>query len=77
MLSFEIRGLSSVDVPTLYYNGIVYALTNTGGYIYMSERLALIDTANTATVFINGKSFGNFNIKVSTGAQEDDLFGDF
>lgn len=77
VLNFEIRGLSSVDVPTLSYNGATYILTNTGGAIYTSERLALIDTASTATVFINGEPFGNFNIKVSTGAQENDLFGDF
>lgn len=77
VLSFEIRGLSSVDVPTLSYNDVTYTLNNTGGAIYTSERLALTDTANTAIVFINGESFGNFNIKVSTGAQEDDLFGDF
>jgi hypothetical protein len=77
VLIFEIRGLSSVDVPTLSYNDVTYTLNNTGGAIYTSERLALTDTANTAIVFINGESFGNFNIKVSTGAQENDLFGDF
>lgn len=77
VLNFDIRGLSSIDVPTLCYNGATYILTNTDGTIYTSERLALTDTANTATVLINGESFGNFNIKVSTGAQEDDLFGNF
>lgn len=76
VLNFDIRGLSSVDVPTLNYNGATYILTNTNGTIYTSERLALTDTANTATVLINGESFGKFNIKVSTGAQEEDLFGD-
>ena len=76
VLTFEIRGLSSVDVPTLRYNGAVYALANTGGDNYTSERLALTDTANTATILINGELFGNFTIKVSTGAEEEDLFGD-
>lgn len=74
VLSFEIRGLSSVDVPTLKYNGAEYALTNFGGDTYTSEKLALTDSANMTTVLINGETFGSFAIKVSTGAKEDDLF---
>lgn len=75
VLSFEIRGLSSVDIPTLLYNNAEYALTNAGEDTYTSERLTLTNTANTVTVLINGESFDScFKIKVSTGAQEDELF---
>ena len=75
-LKFTIKGLASVDVPTLEYNGVIYHLLNHGNDKFESERLNLVDTATKAIVRINNEIFNTFNIKISTGATEDDLFGD-
>lgn len=75
ILRFVIKGLNSIDVPTIDYNGVSYQLSNLGDDTYESERLTLIDTATKVTVRINGDIYDTFNIKVSIGASEDgDLF---
>ncbi len=74
-IQFEIKGLASIDVPTIEYNGTIYNLINTNGSVYESERLYLVDTATKITLRINGEQFDNYRIKVSTGLSEaDDLF---
>lgn len=77
VLCFSIKGLNSIDVPTLEYNGVTYQLSNMSDNTYESERLSLIDTATKVTVRINGEIFDSFCIKVSTGASEDDDLFDF
>lgn len=77
IINFIIKGLSSIDIPTLVYNDVTYHLTNKGDNTYESERLNLVDTATKATVYINGTPVNTFSIKVSTGATEDDLFEGF
>lgn len=75
VVELTIKGLSSIDVPSIEYNGSLYNLYNIGGAEFTSDRLALVDTAKRITVLINGRPFQTFNIKVSTGASEDtDLF---
>ena len=75
VVQFEIKGLSSIDIPTLEYNGVSYNLKNIGSNLFDSERLNLVDTATRVTLNINGAKFDTYNIKVSTGASEDaDLF---
>lgn len=74
---FIIRGLSSIDVPSIIYNEVSYHLSPIGGDVFQSERLNLVDTATKVKVCINGNPYKTFSIKVSTGAQEDDLFDDF
>ena len=74
VLRFIIKGLSAMDVPTLIYNGVTYQLMMKGNNIFESERLNLVDTATKVNLCINGQSYTTFNIKVSTGATEDDLF---
>lgn len=70
-----IKGLSTIDVASIDYNGITYKLNKTGENNYESEKLSLVDTATKVTVRINDKPINTFNIKVSTGASEaDDLF---
>lgn len=74
IVEFVIKGLNSIDNPVLEYNGVAYALENIGNDIFRSERLNLVDTASKVFVKI-GENFKTiFNIRVSTGAQEDDLF---
>lgn len=74
---FKIKGLSSVDVPSLVYNGVTYKLFSMGNDIFESERLNLVETATKLSICINNEIFESYNIKVSTGATEDDLFGEF
>ena len=76
-LRFTIKGLSSVDIPTINYNGVSYDLINIENDVYESERLNLVDTATKVTVHINGKPIDTYSIKVSTGATEEDLFDGF
>lgn len=77
IIRFVIKGLSSIDIPTLVYNGVTYQLTSKGNNTYESERLNLVDTATKVTVCINETPLNSFSIKVSTGATEDDLFDGF
>lgn len=74
VLRFIIRGLPSIDVPSIVYNEVSYHLSPIGGDVFQSERLNLVDTATKVKVCINGNPYKTFSIKVSTGAQEDDLF---
>lgn len=76
ILRYEIKGLSSVDVPMLEYNGTEYTLEPQGNCIFASERLNLVDTAKRVTLHI-GKYAKTDNIIVSTGAQEDEDLFDF
>ena len=77
VLRFTIKGLNSIDVPTLEYNGVTYQLSNVNDNIYESERMSLIDTATKVIVRINDEIFDSFSIKVSTGAAEDNNLFDF
>lgn len=76
VVKFSIKGLSSVDVPSLIYNGVEYMLTSVGNDIFQSERLNLVDTATKVSVYINKELYDSYSIKISTGAKEDDLFGE-
>ena len=77
VLRFTIKGLNSIDVPTLEYNGVTYQLSNVNDNIYESERMSLIDTATKVIVRINDEIFDSFSIKVSTGVAEDNNLFDF
>lgn len=75
VVQFQIKGLSSIDKPTLEYNGLTYNLNNIGGCLFESERLNLVDTATKITLNINDRKFESYIIKASTGVSEDiDLF---
>ena len=77
IIKLNIKGLSSIDIPSITYNGVSYHLTNTGANLYESERLNLVDTETKIKVCINNEVYTTFNIKVSTGATEEDLFDGF
>lgn len=77
ILKVNIKGLSSVDIPSIIYNEVSYHLTNTGSNVYVSERINLVDTETRVKVCVNNEVYASFNIKVSTGATEDDLFDGF
>lgn len=77
VVSFIINGLSSIDIPTLAYDGVTYHLKSKDNNTYESECLNLVDTATKVTVCINEVPLNSFSIKVSTGATENDLFDGF
>lgn len=77
VVSFIIKGLSSIDIPTLVYNGVTYHLKSKDNNTYESECLNLVDTATKVTICINEVPLNSFSIKVSTGATENDLFDGF
>jgi len=70
----EIKNLPSTDVPHINYNGRVYQLHHLSGDIYETEDLIL--DVNCQDMSLNiGNVERPMRIKVSTGVQEDDLFG--
>ena len=76
VVKFCIKGLSSIDVPSVHYNGVEYRLSNVGNDIFQSERLNLVDTATKVSVYINNELYDTYSIRISTGANEVDLFDD-
>ena len=75
VLRLKIKGLTSIDVPEIEYNNATYSLIKESSEIFKSEKLHLVDTATRVTLRI-GSYRQHFTTKISTGAQEDDLFGD-
>lgn len=73
VVRYAIRGLSSIDSPVVLYNGIEYAMHQTGGGVFESERLGLVGTATRVTLKI-GEYSRTDSITVHTGVEEDDLF---
>ena len=76
VLEFTIKGLSSIDVPMLSYNGVEYSLNHIGGDKYQSEKLNVVETCRQAIVTIGNEFQQKETIKINTGAEEEDLFGD-
>lgn len=75
-IDFSIKGLSAIDVPTIVYNSVEYQLTNIAANTFRSERINLVDTATKVGVYINSELYDTYSIKISIGAEEDDLLGD-
>lgn len=76
VLRVNIRGVEAIDVPAVEYNGVIYPLNRESEGIYRSEPMTLVDTATRVTVRVNDKPVGSYSVKISTGAEEEDLFGD-
>lgn len=70
----EIKNLPSTDVPRINYNGRVYQLHHLSGDVYETEDLILDVNCQDMSLSI-GNVERPMRIKVSTGVQEDDLFG--
>ena len=75
VVRFTIKGLTTIDTPVLEYNNSTYDIHRESGDTFVSDKLHLVDTATTLTLSI-GNFKKSFQIKISTGAEEDDLFGD-
>lgn len=76
ILKYSIKGISSIDIPIIAYNGVDYSMHKISESIYESEKLFLVETSTKVTLRI-----GNFKqtdmLTIKTGVDEDDLFGGF
>lgn len=74
LVKYIIKGISSIDVPTVIYNDVAYSLYRTKGDVFESERLNLVATSSKIVLRIgNYKQTDSLNINI--GVQEEDLFG--
>jgi len=73
VVRYNIKGLSSVDIPRIIYNGVEYAMHQVGDNLYESEHMTLVETSTIITLHI-GEFKTNDKLVIHTGAQEDDLF---
>ena len=74
LVKYLIKGISSIDIPTVTYNDVAYSLHRTKGDIFESERLNLVATASKIVLEIGDyKQTDSLNINI--GVQEEDLFG--
>lgn len=71
---FEIKNIQSADKPFVAYNGRRYPLSPCGGAVYESADLQLDEKEGKVVLSIGGEN-RSFDIQVSTGVQEDELFG--
>ncbi|MGM9704287.1 MAG: BREX-4 system phosphatase PglZ [Prevotella sp.] len=73
IVKYIIKGVSSIDIPAVVYNGVTYSLRRTKGDTFESERLNLVATASKIVLKIGDyKQTDSLNINI--GVQEDDLF---
>lgn len=76
VLRYTIKGISSIDIPTILYNGVCYSLHKISDNVYESEKLFLVETSTKITLRIGDfKQIDSLTIK--TGVDEEDLFGGF
>lgn len=71
---FEIKNIQSADKPFVAYNGRRYPLSPCGGAVYESADLQLDEKEGKVVLSIGGEN-RSFDIQVSMGVQEDELFG--
>lgn len=75
-VKFRIKNIPSVEIPVVEYNGDRYALNLLDDEVYESEPLAVNEQADKVSLVI-GNIIRHYPISVTTGAQEEDLFGGF
>ena len=76
IVQFRIKNIPSVEIPVLEYDGIRYALRQVNGEIFESEPIAVNEHCDTINLVI-GNVKRIYKVSITTGAQEDDLFGGF
>ncbi len=70
---YLIKGISSMEVPYVIYNGKQYMLSSIGNDIYQSKKISLNNSAKTIELVIADKKQTD-TIDIKLGAEEDDLF---
>lgn len=80
VVQFRIKNVPSSEIPMVEYNGTRYGLHKAANQeddeVYESEPLAVDEHAGTISLVI-GNKFHQFNIAVSTGVQEEEMFEGF
>lgn len=72
-IQFDIKNMPSIDTPFVLYNGIKYRVRHVSDDRYETEDITL-DGNITNFTFLLGEFTHPFNVKVTTGIQEEDLF---
>ena len=75
-VQFRIKNIPSTEIPFIEYNNGRYALHQVDADLFESEPIAVNEQCAVVTLVI-GNVLRPYNISVSAGAKEDDLFGDF
>ena len=73
IVRYEIKGLSSIDIPYVEYNDKQYRLNKETDDIYTSENIAFNGNVTDIVLHIGTYSYSG-KIKISAAAEEDDLF---
>lgn len=72
-IRFNIKNLPSTDIPYIEYNNVRYGVHNIGGDVYESDAIA-VDTTVKQVSLVIGAVIRSFNIMISAGVDEVDLF---
>ena len=76
VVKYHIKGLSTVDIPYIEYNGVEYVLHKVGDCLYESERINIVATSTKIALRVN--NYIQYDtIVINTGVEEEDLFGGF
>lgn len=72
-VQFRIKNIPSTEIPLVMYNNAEYTLHQIGQDLFESEALLLSDQDRVVSIVI-GSVIRHYNVNISTGAKEDDLF---
>ncbi len=75
-IKFRIKNIPSTEIPFIEYNNGRYALHQANADLFESEPIAINEQCTVVTLVI-GNELRPYNISVSAGAEEDDLFDGF
>lgn len=75
-IKFRIKNIPSTEIPFIEYNNGRYALHQANADLFESEPIAINEQCTVVTLVI-GNVLRPYNISVSAGAEEDDLFDGF
>ena len=76
VVKYHIKGLSTVDIPYIEYNGVECVLHKVGDCLYESERINIVATSTKIALRVN--NYIQYDtIVINTGVEEEDLFGGF
>lgn len=76
IVRLSIKGLTTMEVPLLEYNGKDYHIKCVGHDLYESDVIEIVDTCDNFSLKIGDILYPRI-IPVNTGAKEDNLFADF
>ncbi len=76
IVHLSIKGLTTMEVPLLEYNGKDYHIKCVDHDLYESDVIEIVDTCDNFSLKIGDILYPRI-IPVNTGAKEDDLFADF